>query len=187
MIRPILIYGDPILHQQAKPVTVFDKELEELVRDMFETMSQAPGVGLAAPQVGVPLRLFVYNYPDDDDNPRKGVVINPSITISAISQESPDPELDSEGCLSVPGERFALTRADQVTIEGVDLEQNPVQISAEGWFARIFQHEFDHLDGIIYVDKLPEPSKSEAFEVMRELGWNRPGQSWLPGTDHLED
>jgi peptide deformylase len=87
----------------------------------------------------------------------------------------------------VPGERFALARADQVTIEGIDLGQNPVQISAEGWFARIFQHEIDHLDGIIYVDKLPEPSKSEAFEVMRELGWNRPGQSWLPGADHLED
>jgi peptide deformylase len=187
VIRPILIYGDPILHQKAKSVTVFDKELEDLVRDMFETMSQAPGVGLAAPQVGVSLRLFVYNYPDDDDNPRKGVVINPSITTSLISQDPPDPELDSEGCLSVPGERFALARADQITIEGVDLEQNPVRISAEGWFARIFQHEFDHLEGIIYVDILPEQSKSEAFDVMNELGWNRPGQSWLPGTDHLED
>ena len=187
MIRPILIYGDPILHQKAKSVTVFDKELEDLVRDMFETMSQAPGVGLAAPQVGVSLRLFVYNYPDDDDNPRKGVVINPSITTSLISQDPPDPELDSEGCLSVPGERFALARADQITIEGVDLEQNPVRISAEGWFARIFQHEFDHLEGLIDVDKLPEQSKSEAFDVMNELGWNRPGQSWLPGTDHLED
>ena len=187
MIRPILIYGDPVLHQKAKTVTVFDQDLEDLVRDMFETMSQAPGVGLAAPQVGVPLRLFVYNYPDDDDNPRKGVVINPSITISAISQDPADEELDSEGCLSVPGERFALVRAEHATIEGVDLEQNPVRIVAEGWFARIFQHEFDHLEGLIYVDKLPEPSKSEAFEVMNELGWNRPGQSWLPGTDHLED
>lgn len=187
MIRPILIYGDPVLHQKAQTVTVFDQDLEDLVRDMFETMSQAPGVGLAAPQVGVPLRLFVYNYPDDDDNPRKGVVINPSITISAISQDPADEELDSEGCLSVPGQRFALVRAEHATIEGVDLEQNPVRIVAEGWFARIFQHEFDHLEGLIYVDKLPEPSKSEAFEVMNELGWNRPGQSWLPGTDHLED
>jgi peptide deformylase len=114
-------------------------------------------------------------------------VINPTITNGPVSEEDADEELHSEGCLSVPGERFSLQRADWAIIEGVDLEQKPVKIEAEGWFARIFQHEFDHLEGIIYVDKLPEEAKKEAFEIMAELGWNRPGQSWLPGTDHLED
>jgi peptide deformylase len=187
VIRPIRIYGDPILHSPAEEVRIFDQALKDLVRDMFETMEKAPGVGLAAPQVGVALRVFVYDYPDDEDNPRRGVVINPRISIGPVSEEEPDEELHSEGCLSVPGERFSLQRADWAVIEGVDLEQKPVKIEAEGWFARIFQHEFDHIEGIIYVDKLSEESKKEAFEVMGELGWNKPGQSWLPGTDHLED
>jgi peptide deformylase len=186
MIRPIHIYGEQVLHQRAVSVTVFDQQLEDLVRDMFETMENAPGVGLAAPQVGVALRVFVYDYPDDEDRPRKGVVVNPTITIGPISEAEPDEELHSEGCLSVPGERFSLQRADWAIIEGVDLDQKPVKIKAEGWFARIFQHEFDHLEGVLYVDKLPEDSKLQAFEAMAELGWNKPGQSWLPGTDHLE-
>jgi peptide deformylase len=187
MIRPIRIYGDKVLHQVAQEVTVFDQQLTDLVRDMFETMENAPGVGLAAPQIGVPLRVFVYNYPDEDDNPRRGVVINPKIAIGPISPEEPDEDLHSEGCLSVPGERFPLQRADWATVEGIDLDQNPVCIEAEDWFARVMQHEFDHLEGIIYVDRLPNKSKTEAFEKMDELGWNKPGQSWLPGTDHLED
>jgi peptide deformylase len=176
-----------VLHQRAQQVTAFDQELSDLVRDMFETMEAAPGVGLAATQVGVALQVFVYDYPDDEENPRRGVVINPTITIGPISEEEPDEELHSEGCLSVPGERFLLQRADWAVIEGVDLEQKPIKIEAEGWFARIFQHEFDHLEGIIYVDKLPADDKKQAFEVMSQLGWNKPGQSWLPGTDHLED
>jgi peptide deformylase len=104
-----------------------------------------------------------------------------------VSEDEPNEELHSEGCLSVPGERFSLQRADWAIIEGVDLDQKPVKIESDGWFARIFQHEFDHLEGIIYVDKLPQESKDEAFETMAELGWNQPGRSWLPGTDHLED
>lgn len=187
MIRPIRIYGDLVLHAPAQEVTVFDQELEQLVADMFETMEHAPGVGLAAPQVGVALRIFVFDYPDEEENPRRGVVINPTLTVGPISAEEPDEELHSEGCLSVPGERYCLQRAGWATIEGVDLEQKPIKIEAEGWFARIFQHEFDHLEGVIYVDKLPEESKKEAFETMEDLGWNKPGLSWLPGTDHLED
>lgn len=187
MIRPIRIYGDEVLHQKSQQVTAFDQALTDLVHDLFETMENAPGVGLAAPQVGVALRMFVYDYPDDDNNHRRGVVINPKITIGPVSEEDPDEELHSEGCLSVPGERFLLQRADWAIIEGVDLEQKPIRIEAEGWFARIFQHEFDHLEGVIYVDKLQGDAKKEAFETMAELGWNRPGQSWLPGTDRLED
>lgn len=187
MIRPIRIYGYPVLHQLAAEVTEFDEKLRDLVSDMFETMDEAPGVGLAAPQIGVGLRVFVYSYPDDDDNPRRGVVINPTLTHSPLPEGDPDEELDSEGCLSVPGERFGLRRGEHVILEGVDLDQKPVRIEADGWFARIFQHEFDHLNGIIYVDKLPFETRTEAFEVMQERGWNKPGVSWMPGVDNLED
>lgn len=187
MIRPIRIYGDPVLHQRAAEVAIFDQELRDLVQDLFDSMDKAPGVGLAAPQIGVSLRVFVYSYPDDDDTPRRGVVINPTLSHTPVEAVEADDELESEGCLSVPGERFALKRGDRVLVEGVDLEQNPVRIEAQGWFARIFQHEFDHLNGIIYVDKLPFESRKNAFKIMEERGWNKPGVSWLPGTDNLED
>ncbi len=187
MIRPIRIYGDPVLHQRAAEVSVFDQELRDLVQDLFDTMDKAPGVGLAAPQIGVGLRVFVYSYPDDDETPRRGVVINPTLSHTPVEQVEADEELESEGCLSFPGERFALKRGDRVLVEGVDLDQNPVHIEAEGWFARIFQHEFDHLNGILYVDKLPFGARKEAFEVMQDLGWNKPGVSWQPGVDNLED
>lgn len=155
--------------------------------DMFETMDAAPGVGLAAPQIGVGLRVFVYNYPDHDDNPRRGVVINPTLSHTPLPSGEPDEELDSEGCLSFPGQRFSLKRGARVVLEGVDLDQNPVKIETDGWFARIFQHEFDHLNGIIYVDKLPYATRIEAFEVMANSGWNKPEVSWMPGVDNLED
>jgi len=187
VIRPIRIYGDPVLHRRAREVTDFDDELRALVRDMLETMDAAPGVGLAAPQVGVDLRVFVYSYPDDEDNPRRGVVINPTLTHSPIQNRVADLEHDSEGCLSVPGERFPLVRGEKVVVSGVDLEQKPVEIEATGWFARIFQHEFDHLNGIIYVDKLPFELRKEAFDVMASKGWNQPGVTWLPGKDKLEN
>jgi peptide deformylase len=187
VIRPIRIYGDPVLHRLAAEVTDFDENLRQLVADMFETMDEAPGVGLAAPQVGVSLRVMVYSYPDDEDNPRRGVIINPTLSHTPLPDGEASEELDSEGCLSVPGERFSLRRGEQAVIEGVDLEQKPVRIEAKGWFARIFQHEFDHLNGIIYIDKLPFEQRSEAFEIMRERGWNKPGVSWMPGVDNLED
>jgi len=175
-----------VLHTRAREVEVFDEELRLLVRDMFDTMDKAPGVGLAAPQVGIPLRVFVYDYPDDDGNERRGVVINPELVISEVSTEAPDEEDEVEGCLSVPGERFPLKRAERAVLTGVDLDQNPVKIEADGWFARIFQHEFDHLNGTLYVDRLAEPWKSEAAEAVEELGWGKPGHSWLPGKDKLE-
>ena len=187
MIRPILIYGDLTLHKRASEVTEFDQQLRDLVQDMFETMDAAPGVGLAAPQIGVSLRVFVYNYPDEDDSPRRGVIINPKLTQEVIEPGEADEELDSEGCLSFPGERFPLRRSEKVIVDGVDLDQNPVHVEAQGWFARIFQHEFDHLNGIIYVDKLPFDLRKQAFEVMQDRGWNKPDQSWLPGRDRLED
>ncbi|MEY4423714.1 MAG: hypothetical protein RLZZ258_817 [Actinomycetota bacterium] len=185
-IRRICITGEPVLHTRAKEVTNFDNELRELVQDMFETMDEAPGVGLAAPQVGVGLRLFTYDYPDDEGNERRGVIINPVLELGEIIDEPADEDTEIEGCLSVPGERFPLKRAEQVTITGVDLDQKPVKIEAEGWFARIFQHEFDHLDGLLYVDRLAEPWAEISKDIIEDNGWGKPGLSWLPGYDKLE-
>jgi peptide deformylase len=114
------------------------------------------------------------------------VIVNPILEISEIADEHADEDLDSEGCLSVPGERFPLKRAERAIISGVDLDQKPVRIEADGWFARVFQHEFDHLDGTLYVDRLAEPWKEISFDIMEDIGWRKPGVSWLPGRDDLE-
>jgi peptide deformylase len=185
-IRPIVITGEPVLHNRAAEVVEFNEELRTLVNDMFETMDEAPGVGLAAPQVGVPLRVFTYDYPDKEGRERRGVIINPILELGEISAETPDEETESEGCLSVPGERYPLKRAEKVRVTGVDLEQNPVEIEAEGWFARIFQHEFDHLNGTLYVDRIPEPYASRAARAIKKYGWGVPGLYWVPGEDDID-
>lgn len=185
-VRPIVITGSPVLHNRASEVEVFDAELRQLVEDMYETMDKAPGVGLAATQVGVPLRVFVYNYDDEAGNPRRGVVINPTLEVGPISSEKADWDTEAEGCLSVPGERYPIKRADHIICTGVDLDQNPVRIEATGWFARIFQHEYDHLDGFLYVDKLAEPHKSDARKIVMLNDWGKPGLTWMPGVDDLE-
>ena len=185
-IRPICITGEPVLHTRATEVTTFDEELRELVADMFETMDKAPGVGLAAPQIGVGLRIFTYDYADDDGNERRGVIINPVLELGPISDEPADEDTEIEGGLYVRGERFPLKRADQAIITGVDLDQKKVYIEADGWFARIFQHEFDHLDGKLYVDRLAEPWKEISTDIIEDNGWGKPGLSWLPGRDNLE-
>lgn len=185
-VRPICITGEPVLHTKALEVTEFNDELRQLVDDMYDTMDLAPGVGLAAPQIGVPLRIFVYDYDDDNGRERRGVIINPVLEVGPISPLKPDENTESEGCLSVPGERFPLKRADKVKVTGVDLDQNPVKIEARGWFARIFQHEFDHLEGTLYVDRLIAEYAAEAQEAIQESGWGKPGLTWLPGKDNLE-
>ena len=185
-IRPICISGNPVLHTRASEVTAFDDELRELVADMFETMDKAPGVGLAAPQIGVGKRIFTYTWTEDDGTLKRGVVINPVIELGPISDEAPDEEDESEGCLSFPGYRFPLKRADRAIITGLDLDQNPLHIEAEGWFARIFQHEFDHLNGTVYVDKLRDEFKPEVEEIKQDEGWGVDGLTWLPGTDDLD-
>ena len=185
-IRSIVITGEPVLHQRALEVEQWNDELKQLVEDMFETMDEAPGVGLAAPQVGVGLRIFTYDYPDDSGNERRGVLINPVLELGPVSDELPDEDTESEGCLSVPGERFPLKRAETIRITGLDLEQKPVSIEASGWYARIFQHEFDHLEGKLYVDRLIEPYSSMAREAIEEFGWGVPGCSWLPGHDDID-
>ena len=185
-IRPICITGEPVLHTRAEEVKVFDEDLGKLVQDMYDTMDKAPGVGLAAPQIGVNKRIFVYDYDDDEGNPRRGVVINPTLSIGPVSTEAADEDTEIEGCLSVPGERFPLKRAETAVVTGVDLANNPVLIEADGWFARIMQHEYDHLDGKLYVDRLAQPWKKLADEIIEDNGWGDAGISWLPGKDKLE-
>lgn len=186
-IRPIVIAGEPVLHQKAVEVANFDKDLESLVNDMYETMDKAPGVGLAAPQIGVGLRIFVYSYQDDEGNPLRGVVVNPKLELGPISKEPADEETELEGCLSAPGERFPLKRADWVKVSGKDEKGSPIELEAVGWFARIMQHEYDHLEGTLYLDKLSKEWHRERKAMYAENEWGLPGKSWMPGVDNLED
>jgi peptide deformylase len=186
-VRPIVISGDPVLHSPAAPVVAFDADLRALVADMFDTMDAAPGVGLAGPQVGVGLRLFTFSHVDDDEVETRGVAINPELWITPVPAGEADEDEDVEGCLSFPGERFPLLRASSAILRAVDLDQNPFEIRADGWLARIFQHEFDHLEGTLYVDRLEHFYAKIAAKVTRKRGWGSPGVTWLPGVDNLED
>jgi peptide deformylase len=186
-VLPIRISGEPVLHTVAAEVTEFDDALRTLVGDMIETMATAPGVGLAAPQVGVPLRVFVYAWTDADDAHHEGVAINPELWITPIQTGEPDEDEESEGCLSFPGERYPLRRSPRAVLRAVDLDNTPYELEASGWLARILQHEYDHLDGTIYVDRLNHTHAKAAAKALRKNGWGTPGRSWLPGVDHLED
>ncbi|AAT88756.1 peptide deformylase [Leifsonia xyli subsp. xyli] len=186
-VLPIRITGDRVLHTRADEVTAFDRELRTLVAEMFDTMDEAPGVGLAGPQVGVPLRLFVYGWTDDDEVLHRGVAINPVLWQSPLETGPLDEDAECEGCLSFPGERFPLRRAERVILQAVDLEGAPFEVRTEGWLARIFQHECDHLEGVLYVDRLGHPFGKQALKTQRKNSWGVPGLSWLPGRDHLED
>lgn len=178
--------GDPVLHAVAAPVENITDSVRKLVDDMFETMDAAPGVGLAAPQVGVGLRLYTYSYVDGDGGQWRGVIINPELWMRPLEPGEPDPEEESEGCLSFPGERFALRRSDRVRVTGTDLEGASVTIDVSGWRARIMQHEFDHLDGILYVDRLGDGDWKTVQKIARKRGWGRPGAAWMPGVDEIE-
>ncbi len=182
-IRPIVITGEPVLHHTATLVTEFDEDLRTLVADMLETNAAANGAGLAAPQIGVGLRVFIWQMPNDDGVPERGHIINPSVTTSRIPDERPDPDHDSEGCLSVPGESFPLKRAAQAHVIGTDLEGNRIEFDATGWFARCMQHEYDHLNGTLYVDRLDERQSKKARKTIRKNGWGKPGHTWMPGVD----
>ena len=185
-VLPIRITGDPVLHTVAEPVTDFDDALRQLVADMFDTMQLAPGVGLAAPQVGVGKRVFVYNWVDDDERLWRGVAINPTLLITPTPTGEADDDDESEGCLSIPGERFGLRRAERAVLTALDLEGQIYEIDADGWLARIFQHEFDHLNGILYADRLDYASGKEVAKAIKKSKWGVPGNSWMPGVDDLE-
>ena len=186
-VLPIVLTGDPVLHTPAKAVETIDAKLQQLVADMIQTMHEAPGVGLAAPQVGVPLRVFVWDWTDEEDVRHEGAAINPTLWLSPTPPVPADEDLDAEGCLSVPGERYPLRRAEHAILQATALDGTPFEIEASGWLARIFQHEFDHLDGVLYVDRLEHVHRRAATKAVRREGWVRPGLSWLPGVDHLDD
>jgi peptide deformylase len=159
----IVTLPNPVLRRKARTVTSFDKELQILVDDMIETLREAPGVGLAAPQVGVSDRLIVVEYPEDDEQEeapkRLFVVVNPE-----IKETSAETEMGIEGCLSIPGLHGEVERSLAVTVKGQNRRGQLVKIKARGWLARIFQHEIDHLNGVVFTDratKVWKPSPEE--------------------------
>ncbi|MBV9312821.1 MAG: peptide deformylase [Pseudonocardia sp.] len=187
-VRPILVIGDPVLHTPARNVDRFDDSLRTLADDMFETMAAARGVGLAANQVGVGLRMFVYDCPDEvTGEQRKGVVVNPVLETSEIPEIMPDPDDDFEGCLSVPGEQYPTSRAAWAKVTGVDLDGEPVAVEGRGFLARCLQHEIDHLNGIFYVERLTGRHNRAARRMLKRHGWGVPGLSWDPATEKAED
>jgi peptide deformylase len=181
-IHPIRIVGDPVLRTPTRPVTAFDDDLRRLVADLFETNTAANGAGLAANQIGVDLRVFVYDLDDDTGERRRGVVVNPVLETSAVPETMPDPDADWEGCLSVPGESFPTGRADWARVTGFDADGEPVDVEATGYVARCFQHETDHLNGLLYLDRLVGRYTREAKRVIKRNGWGVPGLSWYPAT-----
>ena len=182
-IHPIRVVGDPVLSTPTRPVPEFDDDLRTLVADMYETMAAANGVGLAANQIGVDLRVFVYDCPDDEGNRFKGVVVNPTLTTSDRPEGMPDPDDDFEGCLSVPGETFPTGRADWAKVTGFDEQGEPVEVEGTGFFARCLQHETDHLDGLLYLDRLVGRNARAAKKMVKRNGWGVPGLSWDPAVE----
>ncbi len=185
-VLPIRITGDPVLHTPAVPIGEIDESILTLVADMFETMHAAPGVGLAAPQVGVRLRLFVWHWTEDESTLHEGVAINPELWITPTELGPADEDEESEGCLSLPGERFPLRRAEGAILRANGLDGRPYEIEAHGWLARIFQHEFDHLNGVLYADRLDHANAKGAAKAIKRESWGVPGKSWVPGIDHPE-
>ena len=148
MIRPILRYGDQPLHQTAAEVTTFDDSLQRTIDDMIETMYAAPGIGLAATQVGVPLRVFVVDVTVGRDRQGLIVMVNPTFV------DRDGMQLEDEGCLSVPGFNATVVRPARAVLRGLDRHGQAQTVEAKGLLARAFQHEMDHLDGIVFVDRL---------------------------------
>jgi peptide deformylase len=166
VILPIRTLGDPVLRQPAKPVTGFDRALRRLCDDMIETMYAAPGVGLAGPQVGVSLRLFVL----DDGETGPLVIANPDLS------EGTGELTEEEGCLSIPGPYHATPRSATIRCRGQDAKGRDVEIEGEGLLARILQHETDHLEGMLYIDRLDDDGRREVLAELRriELGIDEP-------------
>lgn len=159
-VKPIRLFGDPVLRTPAEPVRDFDKELRQLVKDLTETMIDAPGAGLAAPQLGVGLRVFTY-YVEE----RLGHVVNPTLDLSD------ERETDEEGCLSMPGLAFPTPRAVRAVAEGFNMHGEPITLEGTHLLARCVQHETDHLDGILFIDRMDPEQRRAAMKAIREAEW----------------
>ncbi len=160
-VQPIRLFGDPVLRTPADPVVDFDKELRRLVKDLTDTMMDAPGAGLAAPQIGVSLRVFTY-WVDDV----VGHLINPQLGLSDEEQDG------DEGCLSFPGLVYPTKRAMHVVAKGFDMHGEPVVLQGTELLARCVQHETDHLDGVLFIDRLDRQQRKEAMRAIREAEWS---------------
>ncbi len=171
-VLEIVHVGHPALATRCPEATVFGSELEQLAADMHATMRTADGVGLAANQVGLLVRMFVFDCPDADDNRHRGVIVNPALTLPHPSDRQLDDDL--EGCLSVPGTYQMLARPSTATVTGVDTYGAPVSITGTGLLARCLQHEVDHLDGRLYLDRLTARQRRRALaEHASALGGER--------------
>lgn len=159
--------GDPVLRTPCDPVTSFDAGLARLIDDMFASMYAADGAGLAANQIGVGLRVFVYDCDDDQGRNHVGHVVNPVLVDAGGEVVAAD-----EGCLSVPGLRFATPRHARAVVEGVDMTGAPLRVEGTGYFARCLLHEAGHLDGRLYVDTLKGDARKEALRAIRAADWS---------------
>ncbi|MFF8570342.1 peptide deformylase [Streptomyces sp. NPDC015140] len=167
--RPITVVGNPVLHTECADVTDFGEEFQQLVADMFASQRTAEGVGLAANQIGVSQKVFVYDCPDDEGVRHVGVVCNPVLVELPADRRRLDDS--NEGCLSVPTAYAPLARPDYAEVTGQDEKGNPVKVRGTGYFARCLQHETDHLYGYLYIDRL---SKRERKDALRQMAENEP-------------
>ena len=159
-VQPIRLFGDPVLRRRADEVVDFDRELRKLVEDLTDTMLDAPGAGLAAPQIGVGLRVFTWCVDD-----QVGHLVNPVLELSEEEQDG------LEGCLSIPELAFDCIRALSVVATGFDMYGEPVRIEGSDKLARAIQHETDHLDGVLFVDRLDPAGRKAAMKAIRESEW----------------
>jgi len=160
-VRTVLTMEHPSLRQQASKVRTFGPALQRLADDMLETMRDEPGIGLAANQIGVSQRVIVVELTKDEDDPQSGltyVVVNPKIARAGREQEEME-----EGCLSVPGVVGDVWREVEITVKGQDLQGKKIRIKARDMLARVFQHEMDHLDGIVFIDRIDDPAKIRRY------------------------
>ncbi|AZK96416.1 MULTISPECIES: peptide deformylase [Streptomyces] len=164
--RPITVVGNPVLHRECQDVTVFDEELAALIDDMFASQRTAEGVGLAANQIGVDRKVFVYDCPDDEGVRHVGAVCNP--VLEELPAERRVLDESNEGCLSVPTAYASLARPDYAVVSGQDAAGNPIRIEGTGYFARCLQHETDHLYGRLYIDRLSKRDRKDALQQMAE-------------------
>ncbi|MEV5977311.1 peptide deformylase [Streptomyces sp. NPDC052114] len=164
--RPITVVGNPVLHKECKDVTAFDDELAKLVDDMFASQRTAQGVGLAANQIGVDLKVFVYDCMDDEGVRHVGVVCNPVLQELPADRRHLDDS--GEGCLSVPTAYAPLARPDYAEVTGQDEKGNPIKVRGTGYFSRCLQHETDHLYGHLYIDRLSKRERKDALRQMEE-------------------
>ncbi|GAA4667531.1 peptide deformylase [Streptomyces chumphonensis] len=167
-VHPVTLFGTAVLHRPCEEVTAFGASLAGLVEDLFASMYAARGVGLAANQIGTPLRVFVYDCPDDEDRRHVGHVVNPRL-VRAEGGTVRGPE----GCLSLPGLEARTARADRVLVTGRRADGSPVRVVGSGFFARCLQHECDHLEGTLYPDRLAGLRRRRLLRAVRRTDWGR--------------